>query len=123
MLPDQLLLPPSYSRGHFNAATERNRMVTLAGNADRALRLPQDVRIGRLVTDREMTLAYTTSAGRHGVYVFAIDGQAWANDTAMGRRDSIGIWSDAPCPHQAPPAATRVATPARSNKNYLDKNL
>src|SRR5580692_6146079 len=60
MLPDQLLLPPSYARGHFNAAIERNRTVTLAGNADGAVRLAQDVRISRLASDREMTFDYTT---------------------------------------------------------------
>jgi quercetin 2,3-dioxygenase len=60
------------------------------------VRLAQDVRISRLVSDREMTLDYTPSARGHGVYVFAIDGQAWVNDTALSRRDSIGIWSDAP---------------------------
>jgi quercetin 2,3-dioxygenase len=96
MLPDQLLLPPSYSRGHFNAAIERNRMVTLAGNADGAVRLAQDVRISRLASDREMTFDYTTRARGHGVYVFAIDGEARVNDAALSRRDSTGIWTDAP---------------------------
>ena len=37
-LPDQLLLPPSYGRNHFDALANRNQLVTLVGNADGALR-------------------------------------------------------------------------------------
>jgi redox-sensitive bicupin YhaK (pirin superfamily) len=96
MLPDQLLLPPSYSRAHFDVATQRNQLVTLAGNADGALRINQDARISRLATDRAMTLDYTPSAKGHGTYVFMIDGEATINDTALARRDSTGIWSDEP---------------------------
>lgn len=96
MLPDQLLLPPSYVRGHFDAATQRNQLVTLAGNADGALRINQDARVSRLATDRSMALDYTPSAKGHGTYVFVIDGEATVNDTVLGRRDSTGIWSDGP---------------------------
>ena len=39
MLPDQLLLPPSYGRGQYSAVRERNRLVTLVGGADGAVRI------------------------------------------------------------------------------------
>jgi quercetin 2,3-dioxygenase len=96
MLPNQLLLPPSYSRAHFDVATQRNQLVTLAGNADGAVRVDQDTRISRLATDRALTVDYTPSAKGHGIYIFVIDGEVTVNDTALGRRDSTGIWSDAP---------------------------
>jgi quercetin 2,3-dioxygenase len=92
MLPDQLLLPPSYGRGRFDAVHERNRLVTLVGNADGAVRIPQGVRVSRLASDREQSFDHATSSREHGVYVFAIEGQAWVNDTALGRRDSCGVW-------------------------------
>jgi quercetin 2,3-dioxygenase len=92
MLPDQLLLPPSYARGRFDAVYERNRLVTLVGKADGALRTGQEVKISRLSSDRALTLDYPLAAEGHGLYVFAIEGQAWVNDTALSRRDSAGIW-------------------------------
>lgn len=92
ILPDQLLLPPSYSRGRFDPVYERNRLVTLVGNADGALRVSQDVKISRFATDKAVTLEYRLSAQTHGVYVFAIEGQAWVNDLSLSRRDSTGIW-------------------------------
>ena len=91
-MPDQLLLPPSYGRSRFDAATERNRIVSLVGNADGAIRVPQDVKISRLSSDKAMTLDYTPTSKEHGVYVFVIEGEVVVNDTPLARRDSTGIW-------------------------------
>jgi redox-sensitive bicupin YhaK (pirin superfamily) len=93
ILPDQLLLPPSYARGRFDAVRNRNRLVVLAGNADGALRLAQNVKISRLSSDRAMTLEYALGAEGHGLYAFVIEGQAWINDTTLSRRDSTGLWA------------------------------
>jgi quercetin 2,3-dioxygenase len=92
MLPDQLLLPPSYSRGHFDATLQRNRLVTLIGNADGAIRISQNVKISRLVSDRASDVVYRTSAPQNGVYVFVIDGTSNINDETLLRRDSMGVW-------------------------------
>jgi len=92
ILPDQLLLPPSYSRGRFDPVYERNRIMTLVGNADGALRVSQDVRISRLATDRAVDLDYRLSAKGHGVYVFVLEGEAKVNDASLSRRDSTGLW-------------------------------
>ena len=92
ILPDQLLLPPSYARGRFDAVNERNRLVTLIGNADGALRTGQDIKVSRIASNRALSLEYVLGAEDHGVYVFAIEGQAWVNDTSLSRRDSTGIW-------------------------------
>lgn len=92
MLPDQLLLPPSYARGRFDAACERNRVVPLVGNADGAIRVSQEVRVSRLSSDRAATFSYAPRAN-NGVYVFVVDGAVTVNGTALGRRDSMGIWN------------------------------
>lgn len=92
IMPDQLLLPPSYERSHFDALTHRNRLATLVGNADGALRIAQDVKISRLSTDRSVSLDYVPTAPEHGVYVFAVEGKVECNGTQLGRRDSAGIW-------------------------------
>jgi quercetin 2,3-dioxygenase len=92
MLPDQLLLAPSYSRGHFDGAVQRNQVVTLVGNADGAIRIPQNVKISRLASDRESAVAYRPGAPENGVYVFVLDGTAEVNGTTLARRDSMGVW-------------------------------
>lgn len=92
ILPDQLLLPPRYSRAHFNALANRNSLVTLIGNADGALRISQDVTVSRMISTREQVIEYRPKSPAHGVYVFAIEGEVTCNDTTLGRRDSAGIW-------------------------------
>ena len=92
MLPDQLLLPPSYARGRFDAAHTPNRLVTLVGNADGAVHVSQDVNISRLSADRGTTCTYRPSSSTHGVYAFVIDGYVSINDVALERRDSLGVW-------------------------------
>jgi redox-sensitive bicupin YhaK (pirin superfamily) len=92
MLPDQLLLPPSYGRGRFDAVSERNRLISLVGNADGAVRVSQDVRISRLASDKEMSLDYKPASKEHGVYAFVIEGAVAVNGTRLSRRDSTGIW-------------------------------
>lgn len=96
MMPDQLLLPPSYARGRYDAVRDRNRIVPLVGNADGALRISQDARISRLATDRPLARDYLPAGPDYGVYAFVIDGEVRINDTLLGRRDSLGIWGAQP---------------------------
>jgi redox-sensitive bicupin YhaK (pirin superfamily) len=92
VMPDQLLLPPSYSRGHFDAPTRRNQLVTLVGNADGALRIAQDLKVSRLASDRAQTIDYRPSSVAHGTYVFVLEGGVACNGIALSRRDSNGLW-------------------------------
>jgi quercetin 2,3-dioxygenase len=92
IVPDQLMLPPSYVRGHFDALTNRNKLVTLVGNADGALRISQDVKVSRLVCDTTMALDYLPASKLHGVYAFVLEGEVARDGTTLGRRDSTGIW-------------------------------
>jgi quercetin 2,3-dioxygenase len=91
-LPDQLYLPPSYHRNHFDALANRNQLVTLVGNADGALRLSQDVTVSRLSSDTAVTVDYTPRSDQHGVYVFVLEGEVQFDDVTLGRRDSRGLW-------------------------------
>ena len=93
ILPDQLLLPPSYVRNHFDAARQRNRLVTLVGNADGALRISQEVKVSRLASDTAMAFDYVPSSPEHGVYIFVLEGEVTGNGTRLGRRDSAGLWN------------------------------
>lgn len=91
-LPGQLYLPPSYHRGHFDAQAGRNKLVTLVGDADGALPIPQDVRVSRYVADTATQRTYQAISPRHGVYAFVIDGSVTFNGTVLGRRDSAAAW-------------------------------
>lgn len=91
-LPDHLMVPPSYNRSHFDAQRDRNRLVTLVGEADGGLPIPQDVRISRLVTDTPLTQPYRPASAQHGVYVFVIEGEAECGSATLRQQDSIGLW-------------------------------
>ena len=91
-LPEQLYLPPSYHRAHFDAPSGRNRLVTLVGDADGALPIPQHVRVSRFVSDLPAQERYHLSSTRNGVYVFVIDGQVTFNGVTLAKRDSAARW-------------------------------
>lgn len=91
VLPEQLYLPPSYHRGHFDFRTRRNELVQLVGDADGALPAPQDLRVSRLMADAGRTFTYRPRSVSHGSYVFVREGALRAGDIALGRRDSAGI--------------------------------
>lgn len=96
VLPDQLLLPPSYVRGRFDAAHAPNRLATLVGNADGALHVSQDIKISRMSAGRSTTCTYRPSSSAHGVYAFVIDGDVSINGVVLDRRDSLGGWGGEP---------------------------
>jgi redox-sensitive bicupin YhaK (pirin superfamily) len=91
-LPEQLYLPPSYRRGHFDAQAGRNKLMTLVGDANGALPIAQDVRVSRLVADAAVAQTYRAISPRHGIYAFVIAGAMKFNGTELARRDSAGIW-------------------------------
>jgi quercetin 2,3-dioxygenase len=92
LLPDQLLLPPSYQAAHFDIRTRRDRIEQLVGDADGALPISQDVRISRLVTGSAKTYIYRPRSVSHGVYVFVLEGEVRVGETLLGRRDGAGLW-------------------------------
>lgn len=92
LLPDQLLLPPSYQAAHFDIRVRRDRIEQLVGDADGALPISQDVRISRLVTDNAENYIDKPRSASHGVYVFVVEGEVRIGDTLLGRRDSVGLW-------------------------------
>jgi hypothetical protein len=95
MLPDRLLLPPSYQVGHFVADQGRNRITTLIGNEPGAVPVPQDARVSRLVSDTPNAFSYRPRSCEHGVYVSVLEGELRCNGTLLARRDSKGVWNAA----------------------------
>jgi hypothetical protein len=92
LLPDQLLLPPSFRHGHFDVAAGMNRITTLIGSDDGALPIPQDARVSRLVSDAAGRFDYKPRSREHGVYVFVLEGELRCDGTLLQRRDSKATW-------------------------------
>jgi quercetin 2,3-dioxygenase len=92
-LPNQLYLPPSYHRNHFDFRTRRNAIVQLVGDQDGSLPIPQDVRVSRLISDSGKPYTHRPRSSAHGTYVFVLEGALKAGDITLGRRDSAGIWA------------------------------
>jgi redox-sensitive bicupin YhaK (pirin superfamily) len=92
VLPDMLLLPPTYQRSHFNSVAARNKLVPLVGNSS-SMPIDQDLTISRLASDAAGSYEYKLKSSNHGVYFFVVEGSATFNNTPLGKRDSAGIWS------------------------------
>jgi redox-sensitive bicupin YhaK (pirin superfamily) len=91
LMPNQLYLPPSYHRSHFDLRTRRNQIVQLVGDGDGALPVAQDLRVSRLVTDRRTACTYTPRSDEHGAYIFVKEGELRCGDITLRPRDSLGI--------------------------------
>ena len=91
LIPNQLYLPPTYHRAHFDLRTRKNRIVQLVGDGDGALPVAQDLRVSRIVTDRKGAYSYKPQTAEHGVYAFVAEGEAIVAGGALGRRDSLGM--------------------------------
>jgi hypothetical protein len=91
VLPDVLMLPPTYLRAHFDATENRNRVVQLIGSETSALRIAQELIVSRRVGDRAERFAYTPKQAAHGVYVFVLDGVVTCGGTELRPGDSMGL--------------------------------
>jgi redox-sensitive bicupin YhaK (pirin superfamily) len=91
-LPDRLMTPPSYHRGHFDAAARRNELVCLVGDRPGALPIRQDLRIFRLKSEVGGSYDYALRPD-HGAFLFIIEGAAMVGRDRLERRDSIGLVS------------------------------
>jgi quercetin 2,3-dioxygenase len=92
LLPDRLLLPPSYARGHFDGAGGLNRITTLIGDQAGAIPIAQDARVSRLLSDAPGAFRYRPRSPGHGVYAFVIDGTMLCEGAALKQRDSTAVW-------------------------------
>jgi redox-sensitive bicupin YhaK (pirin superfamily) len=90
MLPDRLMTPPSYLRGHFDAAASADHIHCLVGSDRGSLPIRQDFKLARLIGGAGKTYGYRTNR-QHGVYLFVLEGAAETGATHLNRRDSIGL--------------------------------
>jgi quercetin 2,3-dioxygenase len=90
LLPDRLMTPPSYHRGHFDAASSADQLRCLVGNEAGSLPIRQDFKLARLIGCAGKTYAYRTDRGR-GAYLFVLEGAAETGGIHLDRRDSIGL--------------------------------
>jgi redox-sensitive bicupin YhaK (pirin superfamily) len=92
VLPDMLLLPPTYQRAHFDAAAARNKVIPLVGGSS-AMSIHQDLTISRLDSDVSGSYEYKLRSTQHGAYLFVVEGSTMWNGVSLGKGDSAGFWS------------------------------
>ena len=90
VLPGQLLAPPSYRRGRFDANAGANRITCLVGEAPGALPIGQTFKVSRLSSDDSQAHVYSADKA-NGVYAFVLEGEAQIAGTTLTRRDSIAL--------------------------------
>jgi redox-sensitive bicupin YhaK (pirin superfamily) len=90
VLPGQLLAPPSYRRGRFDAMAGANRITCLVGDEPGALPIGQAFKVLRLLSDGDRRHIYRPAKG-NGLYVFVLDGDVEIAEAILTRRDSIGL--------------------------------
>ncbi len=89
-LPDRLMTPPSYRRGHFDCEAHSNELSCLVGDEPGALPIRQDLKLFRLTSD--LGRAYQHDFGpNHGAYLFVVEGAVQVGQTRLERRDSLGL--------------------------------
>jgi redox-sensitive bicupin YhaK (pirin superfamily) len=90
VLPGQLLAPPSYRRGRFDAAAGANRITCLVGDEPGALPIDQAFKVSRLQSDGDCSHFYRP-AKTNGLYAFVLDGDVEIAEAILTRRDSIAL--------------------------------
>jgi len=90
VLPGQLLVPPSYTRGRFDRRAGVNRITCLVGNEPGALPIHQTFKVSRLVSESGGKHAWHTSKAL-GLYAFVLEGKAAIAGTTLERRDSVAM--------------------------------
>jgi redox-sensitive bicupin YhaK (pirin superfamily) len=73
LLPDRLMTPPSYLRGHYDAEAQAGRLACLVGAKPGALPVRQDLRLYRLTSRADESHRYDIASGR-GLYLFVLEG-------------------------------------------------
>jgi quercetin 2,3-dioxygenase len=90
VLPGQLLAPPSYRRGRFDAGAGANRITCLVGEAPGALPIGQTFKVSRLSSDGSQTHVYSADKA-NGLYAFVLEGEAEIAGATLTGRDSIAL--------------------------------
>ena len=93
LLPEQLYLPPTYHRAHFDYRRRRNEIVQLVGDADGALPIPQDLRVSRLMADAGRSCSSGCGPRRTASTSSRAKAPKCVNGIELERRDSTGIWA------------------------------
>lgn len=94
IFPNKKNVEPRYDQRAFDSAGRQNRLQMLVSpmdNDDAGLKIHQDAWIYRTALEAGKSVSLKLHSGRHGAYVFVIDGQVEIEGKQLNRRDAIGV--------------------------------
>ena len=93
--PAKIGIAPRYAQQSLGFENKQNGLTLLVapdGDAG-ALNINQDAYISYGILDSSHPITYSLKNGKHGVYIFVIDGEVAINDDKLNPRDAIGLWN------------------------------
>jgi redox-sensitive bicupin YhaK (pirin superfamily) len=94
VFPNQRNVQPRYDQKSFPIEARRNSLQTVVspvGSNDDGVQIHQDAWFSLGQLDKGQTLEYSLHNPANGVYAFVLEGDVFANEILLNRRDGLGI--------------------------------
>lgn len=94
VFPKERNIQPRYDQKQFDPAFAENRFQVLVSpnQTHGSLWINQDAEFAMGNFDEGNTYTYTIQHPGNGAYVFVVEGDITLDDTALGRRDAVGVY-------------------------------
>jgi len=93
-LPNEKGLKPNYSTLEFSESSYSNTLKEILSPkpVKGSVSIAQNVRMSIAQYPEVSTINYTLNGVNRGVYIMVLEGRAFISNTALGKRDAIGIY-------------------------------
>lgn len=92
VIPKEKNIKPRYDQREFNSAERKNKVQTVvAPDDEKALWINQDAWFSLSDLEANQSITYSMKGNDSGLYVFVIEGSIEIGDTALNKRDAIGL--------------------------------
>lgn len=93
VLPKERDITPRYNQKFFHSNKRQNRFQLLVSpqNCDETVWINQDAWLSMADIDAGQKIVYVKTSERHGVYFFALEGDAVIDENIVHRRDGLGL--------------------------------
>jgi redox-sensitive bicupin YhaK (pirin superfamily) len=93
ILPEKQGITPRYEQKHFPPEDRVNRwQLVVAPDNKGAVWINQQAYLSRAILEANKTLDYQLHSGKHGGFVFLLEGRVKIEDQYLESRDALGLW-------------------------------
>jgi redox-sensitive bicupin YhaK (pirin superfamily) len=94
VFPKERNIAPRYDQRTFDTAARLNRWQAIVSprKVDEALWINQDARFSLVSLENGLSIPYSNAFSGNGVFLVVISGAVKIKDTALGKRDALGIY-------------------------------